>query len=116
MAETGVLQPTVKNFEKPDETYQFPKMRVTRLNVGGSWVSRSECEPGWRWSEHYKPVVKTGSCEVSHLIYQVSGRHHVKMNDGTEFEYGPGDVVFIPPGHDGWTAGDEPSVFYDFGP
>jgi hypothetical protein len=33
------------------------------------------------------------------------------MNDGSEMEFVAGDLVFIPAGHDGWTAGDEPAVF-----
>ncbi|MHB8894083.1 MAG: cupin domain-containing protein [Candidatus Geothermincolia bacterium] len=107
---------SVKNFQDPDGVREFPKMRLTHVDVGPYRVAKTECEPGWIWSVHAKPIVKTESCEVTHLIYQVSGRHHVKMNDGTEIEYGPGEMVFIPPGHDGWTAGDEPSVFIDTGP
>ena len=34
--------------------------------------------------------------------------------DGAEEEFGLGDVLFIPPGHDGWTVGDEPCVMLDF--
>jgi class 3 adenylate cyclase len=30
--------------------------------------------------------------------------------DGTELEFGPGDLYDIPPGHVGWTIGDEDSV------
>jgi hypothetical protein len=36
------------------------------------------------------------------------------MNDGKELEYGPGDVGVIPPGHDGWNAGNEPLVWLEF--
>ena len=36
------------------------------------------------------------------------------MDDGSELEFGPGDVVAIPPGHDGWVVGDEPCVVLDF--
>ncbi len=36
------------------------------------------------------------------------------MDDGQEQEYGPGDAVVIPPGHDGWTVGDEACVMLDF--
>ncbi len=46
--------------------------------------------------------------------YVVSGRQIVLMDDGTEFEIGPGDVVSIPAGHDGWTIGDETCVVIDF--
>ena len=40
---------------------------------------------------------------------------HVVMNDGSEGEIGPGDVVSIDPGHDAWVVGDEPCVSVDFG-
>jgi hypothetical protein len=39
----------------------------------------------------------------------------VIMDDGTEIECGPGEVMAIPPGHDGEVVGDEPCVFIDFG-
>jgi len=32
------------------------------------------------------------------------------MDDGKEEEFSPGDVGDIPPGHDGWTVGNEPVV------
>jgi len=38
----------------------------------------------------------------------------IKMDDGSETEIGPGDVVSIPPGHDAWIVGDEPFVVIDF--
>lgn len=39
----------------------------------------------------------------------------VRMDDGTEAESGPGEVVVIAPGHDAWIVGDEQCVFLDFG-
>ena len=39
----------------------------------------------------------------------------VRMDDGTVTEISPGTVFQIPPGHDGWTAGDEACVLLDFG-
>ena len=35
------------------------------------------------------------------------------MDDGSEKEFGPGDVSLIPPGHDAWVVGDEPVVVID---
>ena len=35
------------------------------------------------------------------------------MDDGTEEEFGPGEVSLIPPGHDAWIVGDEPFVAID---
>ena len=38
----------------------------------------------------------------------------VKMDDGSEEEFGPGDIGYIPPGHNAWVVGDEPFVGVDF--
>jgi len=35
------------------------------------------------------------------------------MDDGDEQEFGPGDVVLIPPGHDAWVVGKDPVVAID---
>jgi hypothetical protein len=106
----------VKSFESPDEVREFEgNGRALVLNIGGRTIGRGEFEPGWRWSENVKPIAGTESCEVSHLGYCVSGRMKVIMDDGSEGECGPGDVVAIPPGHDAEVVGDEPCVFVDFG-
>jgi hypothetical protein len=36
------------------------------------------------------------------------------MDDGSEEEFGPGDVGYLPPGHNGWVIGNEPYVAIDF--
>lgn len=38
----------------------------------------------------------------------ISGRMRIKMDDGSEEEFGPGDVSHIPPGHNAWVVGNEP--------
>jgi len=38
----------------------------------------------------------------------------VRMDDGSEAEFGPGDVGMIPPGHDAWLIGNEAFVGIDF--
>jgi hypothetical protein len=35
------------------------------------------------------------------------------MVDGSEQEFGPGDVGVIPSGHDAWVVGSEPAVVID---
>ncbi|MDB6059826.1 MAG: hypothetical protein JWO95_3670 [Verrucomicrobiales bacterium] len=42
-----------------------------------------------------------------------SGRMHVKMEDGKEFDIAAGEVATIPPGHDAWVIGSEPVVGFD---
>jgi uncharacterized cupin superfamily protein len=34
----------------------------------------------------------------------------VRFDGGSEITLGPGDVVNVEPGHDGWTVGEEPCV------
>lgn len=102
-----------KNLNSPDQTMTFEKGKAEVVKVGNVTITRMTFEPGWRWSEHVKPIAKTGSCEKKHLIYCIEGRSRVRMNDGTELEYGPGDVVSIPPGHDGWTVGDKTFIGID---
>ena len=105
-----------KTFDKPDETRPFvANGRMEVVKVGGHSVGRGTFEPGWRWSEHVRPLAETEACEASHVGYILSGRMVVRMNDGTEAEAGPGAVVVIDPGHDAWIVGDEPCVFVDFG-
>lgn len=104
-----------KNFDDPDETRPFQgKGHVEIVNIGNGVVGRATFEPGWKWSDHVKPLAGTNSCQVAHVGYVLSGRQTVLMDDGTELEIGPGDIVSIPAGHDGWTIGDEPCVVLDF--
>jgi quercetin dioxygenase-like cupin family protein len=99
-----------RSFESPDETRAFDRGRSEVLSVGELTLSRTVFEPGWKWSTSVKPLVGGESCQVRHIGYMISGRLHTVMDDGNEQDYGPGDVVLIPPGHDGWTIGDEPAV------
>jgi mannose-6-phosphate isomerase-like protein (cupin superfamily) len=103
----------LKQFSSADETRTFPHGRVELLNASGGTIGRAIFEPGWRWSRDEKPIAGTQSCQMAHTLYVLSGRTHVRMDDGEEAELGPGDYAFIPPGHDGWTVGDEPCVALD---
>src|SRR5947209_4580521 len=93
-----------QNFDNPDETRPFEKGRAEVVEVNGLSVMRATFEPGWSWSKCVKPVAGTQSCEVSHKWYVVSGRMMMKMNDGTEIEWRPGDVGVVPGGHDAWRS------------
>lgn len=106
----------VKTFDKPDETRMFEgKGMADIVMVGDHPVARGTFEPGWRWSMNVKPIAGTESCEVSHLGYLLQGRMRVHMNDGSEQDLTPGEVVAIPPGHDAEVLGNEDCVFLDFG-
>jgi quercetin dioxygenase-like cupin family protein len=102
-----------KNLSSPDEIRPFSKGKVELVTVEGITFGRATLESGWKWSEHVKPIANTKSCEASHTSYHVSGRLRVKMDDGTEAEFGPGDVSYLPPGHDAWVVGNETVVVID---
>lgn len=88
--------------------------RVSTPSVGGALVGRAVFEPGWRWATSVQPLAKTKSCEAPHFQYHVAGVLRIKMDDGAEFDCGPGDVSLLPSGHDAWVVGNEPAVVVDF--
>ena len=100
----------VKSLDQPDEERRFEKGLFRLVSVGGAEIGRAEYQPGWRWSTHVGPTAGTASCEVEHVGLVISGRVAVQMDDGEEVVLGPGDVFYVPPGHDSWVVGDEPYV------
>lgn len=102
-----------KSLRTPEEKRAFPKGKVELAKLGTITFGLATLEPGWKWSESVKPIAKTNSCQSAHTAYHVSGRLHVRMDDGTEAEFGPGDLGVVPPGHDAWVVGNEPVVMLD---
>jgi hypothetical protein len=106
----------VKGFGSPEEKRPFvDKGEGLVVTLGGKTVIKGTFEPGWHWKEHLGPIAGTDTCQSPHLLYVLSGRMAVRMDDGTEGECGPDDTVRIDPGHDAWVIGDEPCVVVDFG-
>jgi hypothetical protein len=103
-----------RSFSAPAEVRTFEKGKVELVNIGGATIGRATFEPGWKWSTCIKPLAKTDSCQVAHFGYQLSGTMIIRMDDGAETTTRAGDVVNIPPGHDGWVVGNEPVIFFDF--
>jgi hypothetical protein len=101
------------DFSHAQETREFPKGKLELITLNGVTFGKATFQPSWRWSSHIKPVAGTESCQSAHLGVQLSGTMHIKMDDGTERDIRAGDVVNIPPGHDGWVVGNEPVVFID---
>ncbi len=104
-----------KNLDSsPDETRTFEKGMVNIANFENITIGRATLEPGWSWDKCVKPLAKTNSCESPHTQYIVSGRMKVVMDDGSEEEFGPGDALVIPSGHNAWVMGNEPVIAVDF--
>jgi quercetin dioxygenase-like cupin family protein len=105
-----------KAANSPDETrlFQDGKGKMHVFALGEMTVGRGEFEPGWRWSQHVKPIAGTPLCQATHTGYIIEGRMLVKMEDGSETEFGPGDFFFMPAGHDAWIIGEKRCVILDF--
>ncbi|NOJ92633.1 cupin domain-containing protein [Corallococcus sp. CA049B] len=105
----------IKKASEADERRPFVSHgEASVLNMGALSIGRGYFEPGWQWSKHVKPIAGTETCEVVHTLSVLSGRMHVQMNDGQELDLEPGDVAFIPSGHDAWVVGNEPCRVVDF--
>ena len=102
------------SLDAPTEVREFEKGRFEVYAVGPMTLGRATYEPGWRWSEHVGPATGEASCPVEHVGLVVSGRAAVRMDDGTERVMEPGELFYVPPGHDSWVVGDEPYVSLHF--
>jgi hypothetical protein len=102
------------DFSAPDEVRRPDHVTVEVVKLGGGEIGRYTFEPGWRWSDHIKPVVGGESCQVEHVGYLVSGTLGVGHADGTTAEVTAGMVYRIEPGHDGWVVGDDAVVVVEF--
>lgn len=111
---SGSLLLAQKSFDMADEVRRFEKGTVEVVNAGDHSLARATFLPGWRWSEHVRPIAQTELCDVEHLAYVVSGRMAVRMNDGSEAEFSTGEVMAVKPHHDAWVVGDQPCVIVDY--
>jgi mannose-6-phosphate isomerase-like protein (cupin superfamily) len=115
MSKSNVTRMEKKSLDSsPDETITFEKGKVDVAKVGDISIGRGYFEPGWSWEKSIKPIAKTDTCQQSHTHYVISGRLKVALEDGTEEEIGPGDIAYVPPGHNSWVVGNEPLVIVDF--
>jgi hypothetical protein len=103
-----------KDMGRPDEVRQFEKGRLELVNINGGVVGRLVLEPGWRWSQHVKPIAGTEWCEAPHFQYHAAGRLRVITSQGEEFDVSPGEVTSLPSGHDAYVLGEDPVVLVDF--
>jgi quercetin dioxygenase-like cupin family protein len=104
----------LKRLEHPDETREFEKGKFELIHIGGMTIGRATYQPGCKWSEHVGKAVGAKSCAVEHVGMVIAGCATAAMDDGRVIEMRPGDVFYIPPGHDSWVVGDEPYVSLHF--
>jgi len=111
MDETDTV--TVGDFLSPGDMATFldgSERSVTR--IGPTWIGRGRYLPGWRWSQHVRPI--HGRESTVHAGFILSGRMAVRGIDGTEVIVRSGEAFYAAPGHDAWVLGDEQCVALDF--
>ena len=77
-------------------------------------IKRVIYPPGFRWSTHMKPVVKTEYCMHAHAGFLAQGQVHVQYQDGDTVELVAPQFVSIEPGHDAWVVGNVAAVLIEF--
>jgi hypothetical protein len=113
---TETLRFAKKNLDLPDVTRDCGHGKLELAILEDTAIARITLQPGWKWSEDIRPMAQTGSCQVEHRQYVISGRLRIAQDDGSQADLEPGDFALIPPGHDAWVIGDEPFVCVDFSP
>jgi class 3 adenylate cyclase len=99
-----------KNLDRPDDVIEFPGLRASTVDIGDVTVGHIVSQPGWRWSTHVRPTVGGEWCQARHVGVILSGTLGLDFPDGTSVHLGPSTAFDVPPGHDGYTVGDEPCV------
>jgi len=89
-------------------------MRYDAFQAGAGRIKRLIYPPGFRWSTHMKPVVKTEYCMHAHVGFLARGHIKFLFSDGCSLDFVAPCFVVIEPGHDGWVEGEETAVLIQF--
>ena len=92
----------------------MPNARMEAVNFLGQRVIKLTLSPDWKWSKDIKVLVRTDSCQATHIGIIVEGTVHQVCDDGSEATDSAGEAYAISPGHDAWVVGDKPAVVYEF--
>lgn len=87
-----------KSFHSPDQIQDEVLEHTKIVTIGQTTFKRRVLHPGWNIAESY---------EDSHLHIQLKGQLHVRLNNGIEQDFIPGDVGILPPGFSSWVEGDK---------
>ena len=111
-----MIDPVVlKRFEAPDEIREMPLGRFEIIRLGGVTIGRATYQPGWKWSLHVGPSLRSDRCRVEHVGLVLAGAATAAFADGTVVELRTGQAFHIPPiPHDSWVVGGQPYVSLHF--
>ena len=87
---------------------------IDTTDAANGRVKRVCYPPGFRWSTHMQPIVKTPLCMHAHVGFLARGHVRGTYADGCEFDVSAPRAVALDPGHDAWVVGREPAVLIEF--
>jgi len=108
------MKAELKSLDTPDRRPDLPRSSTEVVTLDGHSITRLRLQAGWRWSNDWRPLLKTTSCRVHHDGVIVSGTLHFEMDDGSSFDCPPGTVYSVPAGHDAWVVGAKPVYAIDW--
>ena len=101
-----------------------PIKGAVRREIGGVTIDIAEAAngrvkrvcypPGFRWSTHMKPIVKTELCMHAHVGFLARGRVRGTYADGCTFDVAAPRAIVLDPGHDAWVVGRDAAVLIEF--
>jgi hypothetical protein len=107
------MDPLLAPIEGADH-HQVGGLEVDVARIANGRMKRIVYPPGFRWSTHMKPVVKTDLCMHTHVGFLAQGHLQGEYADGCTYDVMAPAFVVLEAGHDGWVVGDEPAVWIQF--
>ncbi|WP_423746560.1 hypothetical protein V5735_20050 [Haladaptatus sp. SPP-AMP-3] len=104
----------VRNLSNEGERSTFENGYSESVSLNEMKVTRATLESGWGVSSDESKNTNDKYCQKSHYILVVSGTLGLELEDGAEHEVGTGSGAAIPPGHRGWTIGDDELIYIEF--
>lgn len=96
------------SFNAPDKVRSSGPDQTKIVEIGDITFIKKVLKPVPILPAFPGPTAGPELCQDPHIEFHLTGRLRVKMADGTEEEYGPGDVGVIPPGHNSKVVGNKP--------
>ena len=91
-----------KSLDQPDETRTFENGKAEVVHPRRLQRFLGSCSSPVEVDRERQAHSGHNSCQVLPTpATRIPGRMAIRLDDGTEEEYGPGDAYVIPPGHDG---------------
>ena len=96
------------------EHQKVASVEVDVARAGRGRIKRLIYPPGFRWSTHMKPLVKTERCMHAHVGFLAQGRISGRYGDGCTFSLTAPQMVVLEADHDAWVEGDEQAILIQF--